>query len=83
MAADDVSKINVEIDALKKTLEGSDSEAIKAQSQKLTDVSYEVFGKIYQQQGAQQGAAGPEQGGPQDGGPANDGGTVNADYDVK
>ena len=30
-------------------MEGTDSAAIKAASDKLTEVSYDVFGKIYQQ----------------------------------
>lgn len=75
LSADDVSKINAEVDALKKLLEGTDFAAMKTQSEKLTEVSYEVFGKIYQQDQGQQSP-------PQDA-PVNDDGTVNADYDVK
>jgi len=50
---------------LKKALEGEDIEAIKTATERLTEVSYNAFGKIYQQQAAeqqaQQGGAGYQQ----------------------
>lgn len=85
LSAEDTVKINAEVENTKKALEGNDTEAIKAASEKLTNVSYEVFGKIYQQQAAAQqaqgaagnGASGAEQSG-------NEGGekVYDADYEV-
>lgn len=85
LSAEDTAKINAEVENTKKALEGNDTEAIKAASEKLTNVSYEVFGKIYQQQAAAQqaqgaagnGASGAEQS-------SNEGGekVYDADYEV-
>jgi len=64
LTADDSARINTELEATKKALEGTDFDAIKAATEKLTNVSYEVFGKIYQQQAqqAQQGQPGADAG---------------------
>lgn len=85
LSAEDTAKINAEVENTKKALEGNDTEAIKAASEKLTNVSYEVFGKIYQQQAAAQqaqgtagnGASGADQS-------SNEGGekVYDADYEV-
>ncbi len=73
---------------LKKTLEGGDIDMIKTAGEHLTEVSYRVFGKVYeqaaqQQQGSAQGGAGTE--GPQQDsdaeGPSKDD-VVDADYEV-
>jgi len=76
LAKEDVDKINVELDALKKALADKKIENIKAASEKLQHVSMDVFGKIYQQQATQQQA--------QQGGAAgqNDDNVVDADYEV-
>ena len=80
VGAEDKAKIEAEVEALKEALQGTDTEAIKAQTEKLTTVSYDVFGKIYQA-AAQQG--GPDGAGEQAGsGTVNDDGTVNTDYEV-
>ena len=55
LSADDKAKVEAEVKAVQEALKGMDTAAIKAASEKLTEVSYEVFGKIYQQ--AQQEAA--------------------------
>ncbi len=47
----DKDKINAEIANLKKDIESGDLEKIKAGTEALTKVSYDIFGKIYQQQG--------------------------------
>lgn len=52
--ADDKTKIQSEIEAVKNAAAGSDTAAIKAACDKLTDVSYEIFGKVYQQTAAEQ-----------------------------
>ena len=82
--AGDKSKVEAAVADLKKALEGTDDAKIKAETEKCTNVSYEVFGKIYQQQ-QQQGQQPPHT--PNDGtsyGP-NEGGddnVVDADYEV-
>lgn len=80
IAKEDVDKINVELDAVKKALADKDVENIKSASQKLQEVSMDVFGKIYQQaaaeQQAQQGQQGPNAGAQQDDN------VVDADYEV-
>lgn len=85
LSAEDTAKINAEVENTKKALEGNDTEAIKAASEKLTNVSYEVFGKIYQQQAAAQqaqGAAGNGTSGADQS--SNEGGekVYDADYEV-
>ena len=85
LSAEDTAKINAEVENTKKALEGNDIEAIKAASEKLTNVSYEVFGKIYQQQAAAQqaqGAAGNGASGADQS--SNEGGekVYDADYEV-
>ena len=87
----DKSRINAEVENVKSALNGSDSEAIKAATEKLTEVSYEVFGKIYQQQAQQNGGAAgfdPNAGAAGSGNNGgsnsngNDDGVVDADYEV-
>lgn len=81
ITASDKDKINAEIADLKKAVEGDNVDTIKAATEKLTKVSYDVFGKIYQQQGSQDqgGQAGPGA----SGGSSNDGDdVVDADYEV-
>ena len=93
IAEGDKSRINAEVENVKSALNGSDPEAIKAATEKLTEVSYEVFGKIYQQQAQQNGgaagfdpnagAAGSgNNGGNNSGSNGNDDGVVDADYEV-
>ena len=92
IAEGDKSRINAEVENVKSALNGSDSEAIKAATEKLTEVSYEVFGKIYQQQAQQNGgaagfdpnagAAGSGNNGGSNGSNGNDDGVVDADYEV-
>jgi molecular chaperone DnaK len=81
--AADKARIEDELAQTKKALEANDLDGIKAATEKLTQVSYEVFGKIYQQQAP--GAAGGTPGGDPQGGPAgpgNDDNVVDADYEV-
>jgi molecular chaperone DnaK len=86
ISADDKAKIESEIASLKKTMEGNDSAAIKSATEKLTEVSYDAFGKIYQQtqQGQQAGASdGYQAGGAHEGGAqSGDDNVVDADYEV-
>ncbi len=83
VSSEDKGKIEAEIATVKSALAGTDTDAIKAATEKLSQVSYDVFGKVYQQANAQAGAAGA-QGGPQDGAqqaPPDDN-VVDADYEV-
>lgn len=85
LAAEDKEKIQSALDDLKKTLEGEDIEMIKTASERLTDVSYEAFGKVYQQAQAEQQAAGAADTGAS--GDATEGAApedtvVDADYEV-
>lgn len=83
VSSEDKGKIEAEIATVKSALAGTDTDAIKAATEKLSQVSYDVFGKVYQQANAQAGAAGA-QGGPQDGAqqaPSDDN-VVDADYEV-
>ena len=92
IAEGDKSRINAEVENVKSALNGSDSEAIKSATEKLTEVSYEVFGKIYQQQAQQNGgaagfdpnagAAGSGNNGGCNSSNGNDDGVVDADYEV-
>ena len=92
IAEGDKSRINAEVENVKSALNGSDSEAIKAATEKLTEVSYEGFGKIYQQQAQQTGgaagvdppagAAGRGNNGGSNSSNGNDDGVVDADYEV-
>ncbi len=76
--AGDRAKVEAAVADLKKALEGTDDAKIKAETEKCTNVSYEVFGKIYQQQAQQPGAEPNPNAGQQP--PKDD--VVDADYTV-
>jgi len=82
--AADKSTLEGEIASVRSALNGSDVEAIKSATESLRNKSYEVFGKVYQQQGGDPNAAGAGAGagyaGAGQAGP-NAGG-VDADYEV-
>ena len=97
ISEDDKAKINAEIENVKNALSGTDSARIKETTEKLTEVSYEVFGRIYQQanpNGAEGGfdpnaagfdpnAAGFDPNSGNNGGSNGaDDGVVDADYEV-
>jgi len=97
ISEDDKAKINAEIENVKNALSGTDSARIKETTEKLTEVSYEVFGRIYQQanpNGAEGGfdpnaagfdpnAAGFDPNSGNNGGSnGGDDGVVDADYEV-
>ena len=58
VGADDKTKIEAEIENVKTALKGTSTEDIKSACEKLTEVSYEVFGKMYQQTAQAEQAAG-------------------------
>ncbi len=76
--AGDKAKVEAAVNDLKKALEGTDDAKIKEETEKCTNVSYEVFGKIYQQQAQQQPGAEPNPNAGQQ--PKDD--VVDADYTV-
>lgn len=85
VSADDKAKIEAQVAELKKLMEGNDTAAIKAGCEKLTETSYEAFGKIYQQQAnQQQGGAGFDPNAAQQGNASanSDDNVVDADYEV-
>ena len=73
-------QIEKSIADLKKTIEGDDIEMIKTATESLTDVSYSVFGKVYEQAQQQAGGAG-DQGDYTDPNAGGDN-VVDADYEV-
>jgi len=83
ISADDKSKLEGEIKAVQDALSTGETEGIRLATEKLQATSYEVFGKVYQQQGAQgqPGAEGFDQNyQPQD--EKKDDNVVDADYEV-
>ncbi len=85
--ANDKESIEKALADLKKTLEGSDIEMIKTATEHLTEVSYNAFGKVNQQQAAHQPAgqqAGDAHYGAQQGSAnePHDDNVVDADYEV-
>ncbi|MEG1705172.1 MAG: Hsp70 family protein, partial [Clostridia bacterium] len=56
ISAEEKSKVEVELESVKKALEGTDTETIKAASDKLTQVFYEISSKLYSQAQAEAGA---------------------------
>ncbi len=73
IAEDDKQRLTEKKDVLKEALKGSDLELIKKGQEELQKVLYEVSGKMYEAQAAQQ----PEGGA---GAPPNDDGVVDAEY---
>ncbi len=76
--AGDRQKVEAAVADLKRALEGTDDAKIKTETEKCTNVSYEVFGKIYQQAAQQQPGAEPNPNAGQQ--PKDD--VVDADYTV-
>ncbi len=73
LSAEDKAKLSDELEAFKKVREGGKADEIKPAMEKFTQVSYDIFGKVYQAAQAQQQG---QQGGAQ-------GSTVDADYTVE
>jgi len=74
---DEKAGVQAEVDKLKEVLKGTDTEAIKAQTEALTKKFYEISEKLYQQAQAAQAAAGDT--GATGAGAADDN-VVDADY---
>ena len=82
LSAEDKSRLEAELEDLKKVKDGDDTPAIKAATEKLTQTSYEIFGKVYQQTQGQAGPNAGEQAGQGHQGGYQDG-SVDADYTVE
>jgi len=74
LAAEDKAKIEAELNNVKEALKGTDTAAIKAATEELTKVFYDISSKIYQANAGHQGPDGAE---------PHDDNTVNADYKVE
>ena len=80
----EVSELQAEVEKVKEALKGTDTAAIKAATESLTQAFYKVSEKMYQQAGAQ-GQPGPDMGGANCAGNCNNCGpddVVDADYTV-
>ncbi len=80
ISEDEKNAVTAEIEKLKETLKGTDTEAIKAQTEELTKKFYEISEKLYKEAAAAQAAA---QGAPDmgaDGGAPNGDNVVDADF---
>lgn len=78
----DKDKIQMEIDKVKKALQENNLDTMKTATQELTEVSQEVFGKIYQQQEAPSGPNGAQSNNQSPPEPDKDPNVVDADYEV-
>ncbi len=84
LTAEDKATVESEIAAFKKVREGNDVEQIKAAIEPLTQKVYQIFGKLYQQEGGAPDMNGaPDMGGSANEPTQNDDGTVNTDFDVE
>ncbi len=84
LTAEDKATVESEIAAFKKVREGNDVEQIKAAIEPLTQKVYQIFGKLYQQEGGAPDMNGaPDMGGNANEPTQNDDGTVNTDFDVE
>ena len=85
LSPEDKSKIEAEINNVREALKGTDTDKIKAVTETLTQVFYDISAKIYQQNPGAQG--GPEQGagfgaGPEAGPGMDQDNVYDADYKV-
>ena len=78
----DKSEIEAALAKLKTALSGSDTAAIKAETEALTQVFYKVSEKLYQQAAPQGEAGGANAAGPNAGAAGNGGNYYDADYTV-
>lgn len=77
LTPEDKTSIEAELNKVKETLKGTDTEAIKNATEELTKVFYEISSKLYQAAG---GAEGADQQNPNG---VQDDGTINPNYKVE
>ena len=80
LSDDDKATVRSEIDSFKKVREGNNVDEIKTAMENMTQKVYQIFGKLYEQQGQGAPNGAPYQG--NQGGTTNDDGSVNADGSV-
>ena len=85
ISGEEKAKVETEIDSVKKALEGTDNEAIKQATEKLTQVFYELSEKLYKQANPNAGAEGTSGADAGSTGPTQDenGNVYDADYNVE
>jgi len=83
ISGEEKAKVETEVEALKKALEGTDTDKIKEATEKLTQVFYELSEKLYKQANPNAGAEGATTEGST--GPTQDenGNVYDADYNVE
>ena len=79
ISGEEKAKVETEVDSVKKALEGTDTEAIKQATEKLTQVFYELSEKLYKQANPNAGANASQSGPTQD----ENGNVYDADYNVE
>ena len=79
ISGEEKAKVETEVDSVKKALEGTDTEAIKQATEKLTQVFYELSEKLYKQANPNAGADDNQSGPTQD----ENGNVYDADYNVE
>ena len=82
ISGEEKAKVETEIEATKKALEGNDTDAIKQASEKLTTVFYDISQKLYSQQQAQANTTNPN-GSSEDNTQTNNGTVYDTDYKVE
>lgn len=85
ISGEEKAKVETEMDNVKKALEGTDNEAIKQATEKLTQVFYELSEKLYKQTNPNAGGAGNAGADTGSTGPTQDenGNVYDADYNVE
>ena len=85
VSSEEKAKVQVEIDNVKKALEGTDTDAIKAATEKLTQEFYAISERLYANPGANAGAANGAAGttGEAGNGDTKEGTVYDADYKVE
>ena len=77
------AKVEAELANVKKELEGNDTDKIKAASEKLTQVFYDISSKLYSKTGGAEAGANAEAGASTDGNNAEENVVHDADYKVE
>ena len=83
ISGEEKSKIEAEIDATRKALEGNDTETIKSATEKLTKVFYEMSEQLYKNANPNAGAAEETANSEESGTAENNGNVYDADYKVE
>ena len=84
ISGEEKAKVEAEIENVKKALEGTDTEAIKSATEKLTTVFYSVSEKLYNAAAQANGGANAEEGSSEEGPKTDENGNVyDADYKVE